>query len=351
MTDKTGCSIVLTGATGFLGAFLMAGLLEQGYSITVLGRSSNDMRLVDRLSGLVRWFGITDPGKKLGALEADFSKKRLGLDDAVYGRLCAAASKIIHCASDTCFVERHRARVMATNVNNLSALLGLAADARAEHLYYISTAYAAGKCEGLCMESPITTSCFTNVYEESKAQAEGIIGRFCENSGVPLSILRPSIVYGHSKTGNALKFNALYYPVKSLSCIRDIFMKDIVEHWGQRSRRWGIRLGDDGILYLPLTTFSQPRNQKHGTSEVSSGYPWCLASQWSLKRSSCCGSVGHISIWPSITMRSTRLAFLFCSTLPYSPSYPRGNDVDSGPLGPARPFCQPSQSMRSPAPC
>jgi nucleoside-diphosphate-sugar epimerase len=255
MRDEAGHSIVLTGATGFLGAFLMAGLLERGYHVTVLGRSSKDMGLPDRLSGLVRWFGIADRVERLCALEADFSKRHLGLDDAAYGRLCAATVKIIHCASDTGFAERNRARVMATNVNSLPALLDLAADARADHLYYVSTAYAAGMREGICMETPLTTDCFTNVYEESKAQAETIIGRYCENRGMPLSILRPSIVYGHSKMGIALKFNALYYPVKSILYIRDIFVKDIVEQGGERSRRWGVSLGDDGILYLPLAVY------------------------------------------------------------------------------------------------
>jgi nucleoside-diphosphate-sugar epimerase len=109
--------------------------------------------------------------------------------------------------------------------------------------------------EGMCMETPITTNSFTNVYEESKAQAEGVIGRYCENRGLPLSILRLSIVYGHSKTGIALKFNALYSPVKSLLCIRDIFVKDIVEQGGERSRQWGVSLGDDGILSLPLAIY------------------------------------------------------------------------------------------------
>jgi nucleoside-diphosphate-sugar epimerase len=255
MNDEADRSIVLTGATGFLGAFLMAGLLDRGYHVTVLGRSSKEMGPSDRMSDLVRWFSLADPGERLCALEADFSKTHLGLDDATYGRLCTAADKIIHCASDTSFAERNRARVMATNVNSLPALLDLAADARTKHLYYVSTAYAAGMREGICMETPISTDSFTNVYEESKAEAEGIIGRYCENTGVPLSILRPSIVYGHSKTGRALKFNALYSPVKSLSCIRDIFIKDIVEQGGKRSRQWGINMGDDGTVCLPLAIY------------------------------------------------------------------------------------------------
>jgi len=255
MTHKTGKSIVLTGATGFLGAFLMASLLERGYLVTVLGRASKDIRLSDRLSGLLRWFGIENFGDNLCSLEVNFSKKHLGLDDVDYARLCATAGKIIHCASDTSFVERNRARVMESNVNSLPALLDFAADSRTEHLYYVSTAYVAGMCEGICMEAPIANNSFNNVYEESKAQAEAIIQSYCENKGVPLSILRPSIVYGDSKTGISLKFNALYYPVKSLLYIRDIFVKDIVEQGGRRSRHWGVRLGDDGVLFLPMSIF------------------------------------------------------------------------------------------------
>jgi nucleoside-diphosphate-sugar epimerase len=154
-------------------------------------------------------------------------------------------------------VERNRAQVMAANVDSLSSMLQLASDARAEHLYYVSTAYASGMREGICMETPVTSTHFTNVYEESKAKAEGIIRGYCENNGVPLSILRPSIVCGHSKTGASLKFNALYFPVKSVLYIRDIFIKDIVEQGGKRSGQWGVALGEDGILCLPLTIHLQ----------------------------------------------------------------------------------------------
>jgi nucleoside-diphosphate-sugar epimerase len=253
MPDVANRTIVLTGATGFLGAFLMAGLLERGYHVTVLGRSSKHMRLADRLSQLLRRFNLGEAEEQLSALEADFFKKYLGLDAETYGSLCEVARKIVLCASNTSFAERNRAQVLAANVDSLHSLLELAADANAEHLCYVSTAYAAGKCEGICMEAPITAASFTNVYEESKAKAERITTRFCAERGVPFSILRPSVVYGHSQTGIALKFNALYYPIKSLLYVRDICIKDILEQGGKRSRQWGISLGADGVLKLPLT--------------------------------------------------------------------------------------------------
>jgi nucleoside-diphosphate-sugar epimerase len=251
MLDNADRSIVLTGATGFLGAFLMAGLLEQGHRMIVLGRASKDTSIAERLSELCNWFSI-EPCDRLVSLETDFSSKQLGLDEDKYRWLCANAGKIIHCASDTSFSELNRTRVMETNVHNISALLEFAADTNIEKLYYVSSAYASGVYDGICMETPVTNSNFTNVYEESKAMAENIILNTCEGTGVPLVILRPSIVFGHSKTGAALKFNALYYAVKSLMLIRDIFIKDIRERGGERSKKWGLNMDKNGVLKMPL---------------------------------------------------------------------------------------------------
>lgn len=255
MHIKSSQSIILTGATGFLGAFLLESLLKRGYSVAVLGRSTKDLTLSQRLSNLVEWFGISDPGKRLYGIEVDFAKKNLGLNHETYQWLCGTAYKIIHCASDTSFAERNREQVITTNVHNVQSLLNLAAEAKTEHFYYLSTAYAAGLCEGVCLEAPITTNEFTNVYEESKARAENIIWNFCEAKNVSLSILRPSIVYGHSKSGKALKFNALYHPVKALLYTRDIFINDIVRHNGKRCQQWEISLESNGKLNLPLSIY------------------------------------------------------------------------------------------------
>ncbi len=249
-----GKSVVLTGATGFLGAFLLAGLLSRGYRVTVLGRASKEKSLNERLANIISWLGI-DPTRHLDAIETDFSQKHLGLNDRAYIRLCASSDKIIHCASDTSFALRFRDRVMEANVSNLSSILGFAEDSHTEHFYYVGTAYASGQCCGLCREAPAAIEYFTNVYEESKAMAEGIIRQRCKDLGMPLAILRPSIVYGDSKTGKAMKFNALYYAMKSLLLVRDIFVRDLKEQGGARSQKWGFSLDEDGTLHMPLNVY------------------------------------------------------------------------------------------------
>jgi nucleoside-diphosphate-sugar epimerase len=247
-------SVVLTGATGFLGAFLLAGLLSRGYRVTVLGRASKEKSLNGRLASITKWLDV-DPKGHLNALEADFSQRHMGLSDKAYARLCTEPNRIIHCASDTSFLERHRDRVMEANVGGLSSILGFAEDSKAQHFYYIGTAYATGQCCGLCREAPAAIEYFTNVYEESKAMAEGVIQKRCNDTGMPLSILRPSIVYGDSKTGKALKFNALYYAMKALLLVRDIFIRDIKEQEGARSQKWGFSLDSGGTLHMPLNVY------------------------------------------------------------------------------------------------
>jgi len=69
---------------------------------------------------------------------------------------------------------------------------------------------------------------------------------------IPFTIIRPSIVYGDSRSGRANRFNALYNHVKSLYYIREIYLNDIQNHGGRRSEACGIYLDDKGILHLPL---------------------------------------------------------------------------------------------------
>lgn len=245
-------TIALTGATGFLGSHLMAALLEQGYRVIVLGRSSGEVTLNERLASLLKWFDIKALADQLEMVDIDFSQTRLGLEPAIYKTLCAKVDQIIHCASDTSFSEHRRQKVFDSNVHSLNNILNFASDARVEYFHYISTAYACGQCGPVCWEQLSSTTHFINVYEESKAQAEKTIANFCDQHSLPYTLIRPSIVYGDSRTGRSLKFNALYYPLRALMAIRDIYLNDLKNNGGKKSQAHGIFLDKDGYLFLPL---------------------------------------------------------------------------------------------------
>ena len=208
---------VLTGATGFLGSHLLAALLERGDRVMVLGRRSDTASLATRIDHVLKWFGLQAFSDRVETAEVDFMQPLCGLAPNRYRAICAREGQIIHCASDTSFAEQHRRESTITNVESLVQIIALAKSSNAPWFHYVSTAYAAGTAASFCAEAPVTTKEFVNVYEETKARAEQeVIGR-CRMLGIPFTIIRPSIVYGDSRSGRANRFNALYIHVKALS--------------------------------------------------------------------------------------------------------------------------------------
>jgi len=245
-------TFILTGATGFLGGHLMAALLERGDRLVVLGRASKGMPLRERISRYLDWLGQADRSDQVETAESDFLRPFCGLSAARYEALRSRALPIIHSASDTRFSELKRREIVEANVHGLKGILELAGDSRAPFFHYISTAYAAGIGQTRCPERVEVSGAFANVYEESKAQAEQNVIAACRRRKIPYTLIRPSIVYGDSRTGRSTRFNALYFHVRSLQLIRDIYLNDIRTNDGRKSREHGAALDENGILHLPL---------------------------------------------------------------------------------------------------
>ena len=255
MKIKNNEQYLLTGATGFLGSHIMAELLLKGKKVVITGRASKNESLQERIQILLQWFGIKHLEGMLEFYETDFLKTRLGLDKDEYDNLCDKNLTIIHCASDTSFAEKNRKRVMKSNVENLTEILNFALKSRTPCFHFISTAYAVGTDNIECPEAPVNSAHFTNVYEESKALAENIVSQKCREGEIPFTIIRPSIVYGNSISGRSLKFNALYYPVRFLQYIKEIYLKDIENNSGIKSTKNGIYINDKGMLHIPIRIF------------------------------------------------------------------------------------------------
>jgi nucleoside-diphosphate-sugar epimerase len=252
MAERGMQTFVLTGATGFLGSHLMASLLERGDRVVVLGRRSAEGSLAARIDTLLEWFDLHTRSGQVETAEVDFLKPLCGLAPDRYTALCNKAGRIIHCASDTRFSEQNRQESISTNVDSLEQITEFAKNSKAPWFHYVSTAYAAGISSPDCQEAPVVSETFVNVYEETKARAEKEVTARCKKHSIPFTIIRPSIVYGDSRSGRANLFNALYNHVKSLYYIREIYVNDIHNHGGRRSDEYGIYEDDKGILHLPL---------------------------------------------------------------------------------------------------
>ena len=245
--------ILLTGGTGFLGSHLAAELLRSGYRIFLLARPLKQRRADERVEKLLDWFGI-EPGlrKNLQIVEGTIEKPGLGLSGEALSDCLENTTELIHCASNTGFAERKRPEIEAANIGGLLNVLDFASRSRCAFFHHLSTAYAAGRREGLCREELVDTDDFTNVYEETKARGERLVSDHCRTAGIRLNIYRPSIVYGDSRTGRSLLFNALYYPVKTTVFLKNLYEADILERGGRKAAMMGVRRESDGSLYLPI---------------------------------------------------------------------------------------------------
>ena len=243
----------LTGGTGFLGSHIAVELLRRGYRVTLLAQPDKDRRAEARMREILNWFDL--PGSERRALkvvEGNITRDGLGVDRALLEVLLRETDEVIHCASNTAFSERKRAAVEAVNSRGLTNVLDFARESGAYFFHHMSTAFVAGKTSGLCREELVAPREFWNAYEETKCRGEHAATAACGEAGLGLTIYRPSIVYGDSRTGRSRLFNAVYFPVRTALFIKDLYEKDIRERGGKKAAEMGVCLEPDGSIHLPL---------------------------------------------------------------------------------------------------
>jgi nucleoside-diphosphate-sugar epimerase len=142
-------------------------------------------------------------------VQGDVIQRRLGLSKENYARLSGRVNGILHCAALTEFAA---AREDAENVNVRGTLnvLEFARDCpRLERIGVLSTAYVAGRRQGVILESELDHRAgFVNVYEASKYQMEKKLRQAMKK--LPIAVYRLSTVAGNARTGKVEQFNALH---------------------------------------------------------------------------------------------------------------------------------------------
>ncbi len=239
--------ILVTGATGFLGGFLAGELIRRGRRTILATGPCDDPK--GRIESLLDFLGV-DKGCPPGILSLDVSKPGLNLDpdDALKLR---EVKEVLHCAAVTSFSRRKAPLLESVNIDGTVNVLDMVPGCR--HFYHMSTAYVAGKTSGRCLERLVDIQFFNNMYEETKKIAEDTVTDICRERGVSLTIFRPSITYGDSRTGRSIRFNALYYPVRVMLFIRDTMKKDMIEGDGSRASSLGISLDSHGKVNIPVS--------------------------------------------------------------------------------------------------
>jgi thioester reductase-like protein len=211
--------IVVTGATGFVGANLVRRLLQDhpDARLSLLLREEQGKKAADRAAALVTQLGVEAADRaRVEGIDADVSRERCGIAAPVYDGLVADTTRVIHGAASIRFDESLKT-ARRVNVEGTRHVLALAQAARArgalKRFVYVGTAYVAGERTGLVREDELDTGQrFRNSYEQSKFEAEQLVR--AHRDAFPVTILRPSIIVGDSRTGQTSSFKMLYWPLK-----------------------------------------------------------------------------------------------------------------------------------------
>jgi thioester reductase-like protein len=200
-------AVFLTGATGFVGREILSRFLERGgHRVFALVRAANDEEAAGRLPA----------HRRLTAVAGDIEKDRLGLSVETSERLRREVTTVIHCAASVSF-EMPLDDSRSVNVAGTRRMAEFARSCPdLERFTYVSTAYVAGEPGRLFREDELAVGQrFRNAYEQSKFEAE--LALRSDGEGLPMQILRPSIVVGDSRTGRTTAFNVLYGPLKAFA--------------------------------------------------------------------------------------------------------------------------------------
>ena len=185
-------TILLTGSSGVVGSALLNHL-----GLNHLGQH----RIVCLTHNTV-------PDRALERVQGDLTAAGLGLDLRTRRRLIGEVDAIVHCAAVTEFTAGAEA-TRDLNVLGTQRVLDFAAEAGAT-THYVSTAFVAR--EDLTRPDVGEGAADPSRYLESKRNAETMV----RDSGLPATIIRPSVVIGDSASGAISRFQGLHSLVKAI---------------------------------------------------------------------------------------------------------------------------------------
>ncbi|GAA2682815.1 MULTISPECIES: non-ribosomal peptide synthetase [Actinosynnema] len=218
--DDAVTDALLTGATGFLGAFLLRDLLRTtDLRVHCLVRADDAGRAWERLVGTARRYGIEDAldRSRVVAVPGDLTRERFGLSTEDHDALADAVDVVYHAAAHINFVLPY-ASVRATNVDGTSRVVAFAAHRKVKPLHHTSTiaVFSPAEPERVLTEEsePRAPEALGIGYTRSKWVAERIVSA-ARDAGLPVTVYRIGRVSGDSATGACQPDDFLWRQVKS----------------------------------------------------------------------------------------------------------------------------------------
>lgn len=219
--------VLLTGATGFLGAFLLNELLVQTRAtVYCLVRATDSAAGKERLWGSLENYQLSTRevfDSRVVALPGDLGKPNLGLDKRVFMNLGSMLDAIVHNGCLVNFMCPYQ-QLKGPNVMAVAAVIRLATLQGREKvtpIHYISSLSVYGtEADSKVLESDeLPSSSEMNehgAYTQTKWVAEKMLV-MARDRGVPVSIHRPGRILGDSVKGTCNDSDFMFRMLKGCS--------------------------------------------------------------------------------------------------------------------------------------
>lgn len=226
--------VLVTGASGFLGAWMVRRLVELGHDVRILARASSDLTEIKDLKFEKALGDVTD---------ADSVEKAAEGVDTVF-----------HLAGLIGYSRAQRAAMEKVNVEGTQNVVNACAKLKTRKLVYMSSVVAVGASfDG---KNPLNENSQYNLehldlgYFETKRKAEKIVKAACDENKINAVILNPSTIYGagDAKKGSRktqLKVAQGKFPFYTSGGVNVVNVHDVVE---STLRAWEV--GKNGERYI-----------------------------------------------------------------------------------------------------
>lgn len=228
-------TVLLTGVTGFLGAFLLGDILESTPARVICLVRFHEPKLSDRPTGMARLRkNLVDLGlwkdsilDRIEILPGNLSQKRLGLSPDAFEELASRVDVIVHAGATVNLVYPYAA-LRSANVGGTREVLHLAFAGGAT-VHHVSTngvlppSTKAWAEEAMVDVDAVPTKLLDG-YSQTKWVAEQLVLEAAKR-GLPARIYRPGTISGHSASGSTNAWDlltAILVESMHLGCAPDI---------------------------------------------------------------------------------------------------------------------------------
>jgi thioester reductase-like protein len=209
-------AIFLTGATGYLGGYLVAGLCRRyREQLSLLVRAKSEQEAQERLwQSLQLHFEFPEfqdyLNDRVRIFRGDLTDERFGLSDDEYHALVDSTDSVLHCAAS--LNRKSEKQCLNVNLRGSLEVIQLARRAQNHHglrrYSHVSTVAVAGK-----RRDEIVTEDDSIDWARSDYDPYARTKKFCEHMvhqllpDVPHTIFRPAIVLGDSRRPETTQFD------------------------------------------------------------------------------------------------------------------------------------------------